>query len=302
MAIVSFEQIERLNREQAGPIKAGNRAQGPVSEGSRASLYDPLWGYYLFGQRVQMEYAEADVYRDNAEFTITGVFTHNAEVAKGAAPADDEEQLFNAIVAKYEALATAFDAAALAADPVDYGDWGTERDARCIVLPEPLRSSTGQRVYAHPTSITVDQTQFPTALRYTATLSEAKYNGGKLLLDGQMLDGAIIRIQPKHPVLAHKEIPAATGDVMQLKHWEAGRVQINGTVPNTRSVQSAIGPAAVALVAAAERGRVDVSLTYVDESGKAQVVPIWEELDLDEGGMGLDFEAEVVNVSLSGRF
>ena len=165
MSIVNFEKVNRITLDQVTAIGT-SKAMGPTTDASRPTLYDPLWGYFLFGQSVGCTYDEDQTYQSLGQFTFQGLFTPAAENVDE----QSDDICFSALVAKLEAIEKVFTDAAKALPPDDYGQWGTKDDPRCIPLPAPLVDEDGKVVYGLPLNFRIDKTRFPSEIRYEATL------------------------------------------------------------------------------------------------------------------------------------
>jgi hypothetical protein len=270
MAIVDFEQILKITTDKALPISANSGALGPIlSGGGRDTLYDPVWGYFLFAQGLRTEYGDQDTYFDGADFTIHGIFTLNAahatnntgmigesdnfgldELANNFTLADwssgfslsspatgagllpselSDDQKFNICIAEMNSLELLFRTAAKATAPTDYNDWGTATDPRCIPLPLPLLDKAGQRIYALATSFDVEPGQWGNYIRYKAILREAKFPPGKVLVNDKIIDDGVITITLPAPLLSRTPLAGCAGEVLQVRNYTKAVIEVSGT-------------------------------------------------------------------------
>ena len=231
MGLVSFEQIKPIMPDEATGMVSGDilPLDATVNHPERPNLYDPLWGYFVFGQSVACEYGDGETYLDRAVFTINGTFTANAEQGKG--PVLTDAQAFSKLVAKYEALKTFLDATRLAGVPTNYDDFGTAADGRVVALPSPLKDKDGKTVYAFPESLEISQTQFPIKIQYMVTLMEAKFPHAKLVLNNHLLDGGVVEFTPPKPILIPHRLVGAAGAIFQLRNYTPAGIGVTGTMP-----------------------------------------------------------------------
>lgn len=296
--IANFEQIETVYRENAREISSLSSALGPtVGINNRSTLYDPIWGYYTFGQSTEFVYDETDTYQDITTFTINGIFTKNAEVSLGAS--DNESSVFNAISAKYQALLELFKGKADAQTPDDFADWGTFRDSRVITLPDPLRDKTGSVIYAFPEKIDVQESQYPLWLRYSANLTESRFYGARAKVNGILLDTAIMDIQVAGPQLVRHEVAAAAGSILQLHHWNNTEVSISGTIPNN-SGDDMVASKIKDFIRSTEAGKVSIDVEYVNDNAHVKK-NMWRDIDLIESDVDVLYESESSRISLTAR-
>lgn len=296
MAIVSFEKIAPITSDQVDPIN-GTGALGPTHDiEGRPTLYDPSWGYFVFGQSLSCEYNDAHAYRDTATFTIVGAFTPDAE---GVSDLTDEEA-FMALVAKYEALELIFENAAKAADPEDYAAWGTADDPRCIELPPPLVDKLGGKVRGLPMSLSIEKTQFPVEIKYRATLREAKFPAAKLLVNGFIVDNGTISFVAARPNFSRHELPGCSGEVLQLRHYYPVEASITGTLP-LKEEGILVSELVKELTASLASSSVTLSLAVQATSG-VETATIAEGFAIvDSPGLEADYAAGVMALSIQAR-
>ena len=226
MAVVNFNKINAVAPTQVSAINT-TIALGPTTDTTRPTLYDPVWGYFLFGQSQGFQIKEDHTYLSAATFTIQGVFTADAEGVDGAS----DDSAFVAIVAKYTALETLFANATKAEAPSSYPQWFTVDDPRVLPLPKPLLDASGAVIYAKPVSLRIERTQFPFEIRYMATLQEAKLPKAKLVINNVVVDGGVVQVSVPAPELAMHTIVGTSGAIFQVKHYKAAEYQITGSLP-----------------------------------------------------------------------
>jgi len=234
LMIVDIARIHQLFNDDVTSTLNGTAAVGRTDDETHSPLYDPLWGYFTFGQSINAEYqSDGWVYTDTAAFTIEGVFTADSVVGDVTAMSDD--QVFVLMVAAYTTLENTFKAAATATAPASYTSWGTSLDPRCIVLPNPLcgtdSSGNAQQIYALVDSVRVDKTQYPFLIRYTATLHEAKPPAYKLMVNSNLLDDAMVHIEFPRPELSRYELIRCAGEVIQVKYYQPMVLDVSASVP-----------------------------------------------------------------------
>lgn len=299
MSIVSFDRIAKVNPANADPVNAAiGSALGPINNGgARTTLYDPLWGYFLFGQKLQFNYGDSDAYVDRAEFVITGTFNRSVEEAVNGAAYPSDTASFNAICAKYQALLNVFEAAAQASEPNNYIDWGTVADLRTIQLPEPLRDKDDGNVYGLPVEIRVEKTRFPEEIKYRAVLAEAKWPQQKLLVNGQVLDRGLVTIVPPAPIVAEHRIAGAAGAILQIRNYTAADLTIAGLMPRPYIV----GTGVPADVKAFVNGMIDSLATIQLAKKDGSVVDVWTNLSVQEPSLNLNLEQHVAEINVKGK-
>jgi hypothetical protein len=299
--IVAFDRLAHVS---ATAINASApHALGPTGDADRPTVYDPTWGYFTFGQRVNFTYDDEAAYQDEAQFTIEGVFTRGAEMGEDG---DDlsvtDEAGFTAIVGKYRALEALLATAARAEPPAAYEQWGTEDDARCIRLPAPLVDRNGNPVFGMPVSISISATQFPLELRYQCVLREAREYPVKLSVNGHLLDQAIVNILPPEPEFARHRIVGCSGEVLQLKHYKAMEVDVSGLLPlNTEG--DPMGPAGRRVAAALESGTLDLEVVRRGAAGEvAEKLPFYGTLHIvDDPVFEADYREQVLAIGVRAR-
>ena len=303
MAVVSFEQIRQVHTGQVQAIDQPEAAlpAGPIDSGTgqRPTLYDPTWGYFLFGQRMGFEYSEADAYASRAQFTIEGTFTAAAEAAVAGAVLPTEQEQFDRLVAKLEALEGMFAARAGQEPPVNVEQWFTELDPRILWLPEPLRDKAGNRVAAMPGSIEVEKTRFPVEIRYRATLLEAKLPPVKLLVNDVPIDVGTVTITPPNPKLHRHRLVAAEGAVVQIGGYGSLRLHVRGRVPNPARPDKLLSDSTRVLAQQMTEGRVSIRVAEPGEAGLKKST-VWDkvlvqgpsvEVVPEDGGVAVAFTA-----------
>jgi hypothetical protein len=293
MSIVRFDNIGRLAPGQVVSLNPQYNFAAPfspiVDPGDRPGLYDPDWGYYLFGQRVGFEYGDSRAYRTVAQFTIQGVFTITAEQAAAEATGTDDQR-FATMVARYEALVNMFKAKAAATPPASIANWGTVADPRCVVLPEPLRDKDGHQIFALPGTISVEPGTWGREIKYAATLTECKPPQAKLRVNGHTLDHGVVSVSFPRPMLARTRLRGCAGEVLECQNYAVAEVTATGSLTRGASQNMPIIPGAAALLQSLEAGVATVQVERF-ESGAATVVDLYPNLDVDRG-VGVEVDVE----------
>lgn len=296
MALVSFAKINQVMASQVTPI-GSSPAAGGTTDSARPNLFDPFWGYFVFGQTLECNYNDANVYLDVGKFTIQGVFTPNAV---GVDPAASDQAAFNAMVAKYTALETAFEAMTKAAAPDNYAQWGTANDPRCIALPVPLVDKDSHKVYALPLSLQLEKGTFGAEIRYVATLREAKMPLAKAVINGFVVDNCVLTITLPSPQFARHQIAGTSGEVLQLKHYQSMEVDISANLP-LLVVSQAISDQAKALTESLTFGTMTLETTLLTGTGFTTVT-VFDGLDIiDDPSVDFDYNAQVMSIAVKAR-
>jgi hypothetical protein len=286
MAIVDFDQIEIIRGERvlvsipAGPIN-------DPSAGDRTDLHDDLWGYFIFGQRVRMDYSEGNTYRSVGEFTITGSFTRDKDAPLTDYPTD--EDAFNRLTTKFVALQNLFENASNAVAPADYSKWAGPDDPRTVVLPLPLFDKNKQRVYAHPVSLEILAGSWPNKVAYKVVLEEAKAPEVKCLVNGQIIDNAVIHITLPKPILYRKRLLGCAGELIQVENYEVMQVQVEGQLPQPRIGTKLLSAEAQALKESLLQPLVDIGIVRHTPTG-VESETLFANYDVEDG-TGIDLEA-----------
>jgi hypothetical protein len=296
MAIVCFDKILQITRDQTSEIAGGFGAVGPTNQTSRPTLYDPDWGYFIFGQSVSFEYNEANAYQPAATFTIKGVFTHNAS---GTTLSSDDTSM-TTLVGKFLALSAMLQAKAMAAAPDDISQWGSADDLRTVVLPLPLVDKDGNRIRAIPTEIRAEKGQFANEVAYSATLTEARVPAAKLIINDVIVDHGVITITLPSPEMARHELVGTSGEVLQILHYKTMEVDVAGTLPLTEQDQIATD-AAAELADSLASGELALRLA-TSLSGTVSVGDLWQGLAItDQPVVDLDYANAIAAVSVRAR-
>jgi hypothetical protein len=297
MAIVDFNAIQKVMPSEAQPLSDETAAMGSVNALNRTTLYDPFWGYFTMRQHVNFIYNEADAYQDVAEFQIRGVFTANAELQNDG---HADPAAFAALTAKLSSLEAAFEVAGMSQPPSDPEAWFGPNDPRCIVLPEPLRDADGNRIYAVPASVEVEQTRFPVSVAYVATLREAKISHAKLRLNDIIIDNGVVTIVPPAPLLKIHSMVRARGAVLQVKNYSTTEIECSGTVPcNTGQV--AMPAKLKSLIDGLAEGQLDASVLVPKADRTVEVIEVFTGLDAESHSVDLGFRESLATVQVKGR-
>ena len=295
MAVVNFEKIRPITMDMASALNGGP-AVDATTESTRPHLYDPLWGYFLFGQSVGFLFKEDQTSQDLATFTIQGVFTADAE---GVGNANDDTA-FAALVSKYAGLETLFANAAKASAPDQYAEYGTALDPRYLQLPEPLVDKDGSPIYAKPLSLRIDRTQFPNEIKYEAILEEAKFPKAKLVVNGFIVDDGEVDIEFAGPVLAVHEIVGTSGTVFQVKNYSATEASIRGSLPLVEPGEL-VSDDLKALVRGLDGGTLTLSAAVIGEGGIREM-PVYQKLDVvNTPVLDLDYAGQVTKLAIDTR-
>lgn len=302
--LVPFEQITQIQPSQASAINNQiSLADGPITSGGlRTTLYDPLWGYFIFGQTLKMDYHDTRTYTDYGVFTIKGEFTVNAEnsVAGNTVTADDDT--FSRMVLKYEALETLFENAAKAAAPVNFSDWGGPNDPRCIPLPPPLLNASGGTIYALPMEVNIEPGLWGKHIAYTATLREAKFPSAKLMLNTQFVDGGILNVICPRPIISRKSLIGCCGEIVQVLNYTMAEFEAQGTVNGMRQPNRSMTDQASDLQQQLESDFVNIGIQRVTGAGTTTVDNLWTTLSLDEGSnVDINYAEQVITLNVKAK-
>jgi hypothetical protein len=296
MAIVCFDKILQVSSDQATEILGGFSAMGVTSVTNRPTLYDPDWGYFIFGQSVAFEYNEANAYQPAATFTIKGVFTHNAS---GTTLSGDDASL-TVLVGKFLSLSALLQGKAMAAAPDDVSEWGSATDSRTIQLPLPLVDKDGNRVRAIPVEIRAERGQFSNEVAYTATLSEARVPAAKLIVNDVILDHGVISMTLPSPEMARHELVGTSGEVLQILHYKTMELDVAGTLPLTEQDKVATD-AAAELADSLAAGTLSLKVATAS-GGTVTVGDLWQGLAItDQPVVDLDYANAIASVSVRAR-
>jgi hypothetical protein len=307
VSIVSFEAIKKVNPGEASEIAGISGAPvGPTTgHAERPTLYDADWGYFKFGQSVGFTFDEDETYETAAEFTIEGAFTPEAEKALHP-DLDDatEEEMFNALTARYAALKALLEAAKNATAPSDYAQWGTAADPRRILLPLPLVDKDGQRIATLPTSLALQPGQYPRVVEYRATLKEIKLPAAKLVINGKIIDDAVVNVTCPHPILYRHSLVGCSGEVIQVGNYTVAEYDISGTTPNPVATDDLLTDDNKTLLKELGNNQLTVGVVRLAAAG-GQVVgnnDLWTNLDVDEGsGADLSLHEPVLNWAIKAK-
>jgi hypothetical protein len=303
--VVDFEQILKLFPSDVGSIQPGAGSTvpfGPITapEGYRDTLYDPNWGYFIFGQSVEFRYDESDTYIDKAVFTIRGTFTLNAEAAEVDPNLTDEQKL-DLMIQAYQRLDAIFEAARNGVEPDDYFDWGTSQDTRCIVLPEPLRDFGGNQIYALPVSLSIDPGQWGNVIKYTAVLSEAKFPTAKATVNGQPIDEGVIDITLPSPILHRSRLVGCYGEAIQCQNYTTMEVSVQGSIGRLENSTDLVPDKMNTLLTSLELGVVDIGVVRLStEDGGSVSEVLFDNMDLDSDA-GLEIGVADLTTAISLR-
>jgi hypothetical protein len=299
MSIVAFDKIGSIRPQHAGSLSGGVNGSTPVSpvldvNSERSQIYDPLWGYFIFGQSIEIVYGDDRTYRDTAVFTISGTFTIGAElgVHDSNTIAESDTVRFNTLINKFKALEAALVAAANADAPINFLSWGGASDPRTVALPEPLRDKNGAEVWAFPESIDILPGRFTESLTYHVTLREAKVPAYKLRVNNTILDNATLSIQLPAPILHRTRAVACAGEILQVENYTVLECEATGSIPNPDSATDVVGPTARSLFNEIDvDGTVNLNVLRKNQSDAPQQdVRIFSLMDVDAG---TGFEAQV---------
>ena len=299
--VVSFKNVQQLARKDASPIRSGSNALGPTTatDPLRPTLYDPTWGYFVFGQSIGFEYGEVNDYQDTATFRINGIFDRSAEFGDHGTESDD--QAFARMASKYAALEALFNNAAQAKAPTAYSLWGSGTDARCIPLPSPLVSDDldHKTLYALPQSIRIEKTQWPNLIRYQAILKEANPPAAKLILNDILIDNGTVNITLPQPVLSRHAMVGTSGEVMQLRHYKTMEMEISGSLP--LDVGRVAGDEVAALALSLENGKVSLDVA-VRGTASTVISHLWSDLAIvADPGVDMEYQNRVARISIQAR-
>lgn len=302
--LVSFEQVAKLLPTVAAPIdQVINMALGPITGGgSRSTLYDPNWGYFLFGQSLRMEYQNSRTYMDKGEFTIEGEFTINAENAIAQNVVTNDDSTFLRIVAKYEALESMFTNAGFALAPNDYSKWGTSSDARCIALPSPLVDANSNVIYAIPQSLDIQQTLWGNYIHYRAVLTEAKFPPAKVVLNGVVFDEGTISITCPQPIMSRVPLIGCAGELVQVDNYSMAEFELTGSISGIHASGHTLTDYARTLLATTMADYIDIGVVQFTTPTTLTTQYPFGLLSLDDGcNAEVDYADQVVRVSIKAK-
>lgn len=301
--LVSFEQVAKVQPSAAAPINSGvSIALGPITGGTRSTLYDPFWGYYLFGQSLRMDYHDARTYMDRGEFSIEGEFTISAENATAGNVASTEDNKFLRVVAKYEALEAAFHNAGAAVAPNDFSQWGTAADPRVIALPNPLVDSGGNTIYALPQELEVQESQWGNYIHYRAVLREAKFSPGKVTVNGQVIDDGIITFNCPAPIMTRTALIGCAGELIQVDNYTMAELQVDGSISGIHASGHSLTDYARNLLPSLMTDYVNIGVAYTTAPGTVTYTTPFPGFSLDEGsGVEVDYDQQVVRIAIKAK-
>lgn len=218
------------------PSDAGRNS---LVEAEDHEIYDPVWGYFTFGQSVAFEYGNgAETYTSSGEFRIKGAFTVNAEFPPKpsgnleAMVPDDDIARFDKMKLKYDFLSGLFRSAALAIPPYDHSSYGTDKDARCVKLPDIIVDEKGKNIYARPVGIRIMETQWPNLISYEAVLGEVESLRSKMTVNGVIVDGGVLSISARKPMIKMQAMMFANGADVYHSGWEPRSYNMGGSIPD----------------------------------------------------------------------
>ena len=313
MAIVSFEMIAGIEPRGTRRIGTGEIDEQPVGDldpapavgaAIRATAYDPVWGYFTFGQQVGFDTDASFSYISDASFFIEGVFSANAERKLGnIADNATEEDAFTAMASKITALETLFKDAAEAVSPTNYSLWyqSPAADPRVLYLPLPLVDRNGNRICALPASIEVRQSRWPIEISYQATLREAKRPAAKGMLNGTLVDGVTIHIDVASPILHRHRLMGVAGELINVTNYQRVRVAIEGEMTNRVNGGTMVQQSARDLVAILAGNSFSLSAAVAQADGTVDIKTLFPRLyptqpsvDLTETENSLAFSVQGV--------
>jgi hypothetical protein len=269
---------------------------GPVTN-ARLTLYDPLWGYFGFDEKVGFVYNDAYTYQSLSKFTITGMFTRHAE-GFGDAPSDDTAA-FNALVAKFEALEAVFVAAAKGKSPTSYAQWGTADDPRAIKLPAPLKTIDSEGIYTLPESLNAGESSYANYIQYTAVLNQVPLPDGKLTVDGTIVDEGAVQITVAAPILMSHAMVAAKGAALQVRNYQRETVAFQGLLPHDPASGQAYPARTMAWLSSMSSNTVNVAVQRRNSAWGANQQ--WPNLEIEKPKVDVDYRNRAAQVSVVGR-
>jgi len=298
MALVNFENVDLT--EPSGLPGTGVPQTG---------LYDPLWGYYSFGQQQVAHYNEAECYWTQARFMIEGYFTIDAEdAAPGMAgtyvdpdtgQVIDEAAALVAMSQRYEALETAFNQAAGQSRPSAVEQWYSANDPRCLALPERLTDQQGQRIYGLPQQLSVIESRWPVMLHYQAVLLEGPMPPSMLLVNQVPLESARLLIDAPRPMIVQRRMIAAEGAVIHIQNYTQTRVHLQGILPTASGED--LSEQAAALARSLVDGTMDVERISFS-NGRALTSTLFSDLLVEQPTIDLQPTERGVRVAVVGVY
>lgn len=309
MSYVSFENIGVITPDEAKSMDGSvppTPPLGSTTDSSRTNLYDPLWGYFTFTQRIDFQSNPGRRYRSVAQFVIRGTFTPTAE-AKKAIPSLTDEQAFDLCTKKFQAIEDQFESVTTKPAPESFADWGTQNDSRCIQLPEPLRDRWGLPVLALPVSLNVLPGRWASGISYEAVLIEAIQPARKLKLsrpsttgDGTVdvyLDNAQVSVTLPQPIIQAHRLVGCTGALLQISNYSPATYDISGSLPHIRTEPDMIG-SEVQRFLSTQSGSITLSL---DKRDKTNITLFGGGLDFDGGRIDSDFNGSEDRLTVRAR-
>lgn len=303
--VVDLTKLEKVLPSEASGIETDSDTVplGPVSGHSeRATLFDPLWGYISrFGQSFGFQYDDAKTYGSVATFTIVGSFTREAVFSMANPDVTDTEAL-TSLMNKFVDLEVVFDTAAAATKPADFTLWGTVVDDRCIALPQPFLDKTGNTVRALPVSLSIMPGRWAQEIQYRAVLREAKFPKRKVVVNGVMLDGAVVSIDLPSPILFRKKLQGCAGELIQVQNYTVLGAEVTGKMSRKQTSGDLFSQDGRNIMQSMWNDTVNVSIADGDAPGGAAL--LLANFDPDGGG-NIDAVAEayqdVVTVKMKAK-
>lgn len=206
---------------------------GPITSHPYLDAYDATWGFYTFGQSLEMVFNDAHVYRSQGVFTLNGVFTATAE---GLDPDNDPDAALLALSSKYDALEAMLSGAATQEEPAEMEKWGTADDPRCVPLPGRLKGPAGATIYAQAERLVLTESRMPLEVRYQAVLREPLKPESTILVNDVPLRSARITVTPPTPMVTRHRMIAGEGSLINVSNFTRTEVSITGIVPHAAGV------------------------------------------------------------------
>lgn len=256
--------------------------------------YNTLWGYFAFAQTIQFEYSQVGLYKTVGEFKINGVIVPQSGTT--------DEDKFNSVKTQYNALADAFRACIGYTAPSDLTLYGTSSDSRCIALPSPLVTAASGTVYAQPMSLSIEETQWPSMLKYTAVLKEATAIEVAIVVDTIPIQNAVVTIELETPRLSTQKYAFANSEELFFNGWNPRSFSINGmiTMPSGFAAGSTL---AVTEVKSMINNLMDGKVTVSKKVGNT-VTALFSDLFIEQSSVNIEKtnNAEGFPINISARY
>lgn len=218
------------------PISISNIPKSEEQKVPAIKDYSEPWGYYTFSQTVQYDYTEAgDSGLSYASITINGFFTINSEF-NGNVPANiSDSEKSDILFSRYLKLRKELISRIGKIPPKNLGDIGTDKDNRCVKLPDKLLDNNGKNVYAIPTTFSTTEIT-PEILRYTVVLTEPKKIPCKIAIGKDIINEASLTIVCRRPRIAYNTFAFASGSEAHVTGIDNRKYTLSGTINGVNDI------------------------------------------------------------------